>query len=228
MNWMIIMNITNQVLISTITTIIIGIFIQLLNHYLSSRREKKKEVMESLRKFAVPHINTLIFFLKKEIDFRNGHYENTENIQKKIFDTLKNNIEFSSPTVSKAFLDLKSLEFSENNRGFEKQEQKLKLFYYMCRNCIEILTKSNKREYKSLISSLERSQYLYGVWSILYRVNQSDHVKEVMNYYELWWSAYKKPISRRKLHKLLNKQSDKNNKEIKNLLQKIEKRANIH
>lgn len=222
------MNITNQVLISTITAIIIGIFVQVLNHYLSSRRDEKKEVMESLRKFVIPHINQLIFFLKKEVAFRNGHYENNENIRENLFETLEETIEFSSPTVSKAFLDLKGVEFSENNRGFEKQEQELKLFYYMCSNCIEILTKSNKREYKYLISSLERSQYLYGVWSILYRVNQTDHVKEVMHCHELWWNTYKKPITKRKLHKLLNKQSIKNNKEIKKLLKKIKKRAHIY
>ncbi|WP_416434088.1 hypothetical protein [Priestia megaterium] len=162
-----------------------AIVAQLLSHWYSLKREKRKEAKEIYQNFIYPNLTDVILLHKTETDFRKGHdVENFVN-RELLMENISANIGYGDENLITAILKYRSANTFFDGQGHQKDAKTLNVLFWFLDYSIAILKKI-KIDREELMEELKLSQKYYGIWCILTEIYGFEDAIQILSWSWIW------------------------------------------
>ncbi|MCY8354593.1 hypothetical protein MOD14_10480 [Bacillus haynesii] len=152
----------------TLLAAILGAFIaQLLSHFLTYCREKKKEEKEVYQKLVAPFLKDVLFYINGETLFRKGHdLEERVDIEKVIED-ISQNLKYGDSKLNLALFKYQNSRGIYDASGFHKDSGRLEFLYwyldFVMNNGLKSLEYDDLESFE-FVNYIRKSQIKCGMW----------------------------------------------------------------
>ena len=176
---------------------------QMLSHWFTLRRERKKDAKKTYQEFIYPFLNDILLFVNTETDFRKDHDVeipiNSDGLIKQIEKKISLG---NSKLLNAIYFYRHSITFFDG-RGMSRDVSILNIFFEFLSYSNEILKHTGDAN-NDILVNIKETQKLYGIWSVLTNIYGFETSSDILRWKWLWSKGYLDRITLEELTVLMN------------------------